>query len=50
MSHPLDLEAANDRCAEVMGMLGVVMNAMITAGCLFFVWCAWAMTKRDVLH
>ena len=35
---------------QVMGMQGAVMNAVITAGCLFFVWYAWAMTQRGVLR
>jgi hypothetical protein len=35
---------------EVMGQQGVVMNAVITAGAIFFVWYAWRMTKRGVLR
>ncbi|MGE3866562.1 MAG: hypothetical protein AB7G04_06570 [Hyphomonadaceae bacterium] len=36
--------------AEVMGSQGAIMSAIITVACLFFVWYAWAMTKRGVLR
>lgn len=36
--------------AEVMGAQSLLMTAIITAGCLFFVWYAWAMAKSGVLQ
>lgn len=36
--------------AEVTGQMMMVMNAAILAGCLFFTWYAWTMTKRGVLR
>lgn len=36
--------------AKAMGAQGMVMNAIITAACVFFVWYAWAMTKRGLLR
>lgn len=36
--------------AKVMGQQGSIMNVVILAGCLFFVWYAWVMTKRGVLR
>lgn len=38
--------------AEVMGdtVNMAMMNAVIAAGCVFFIWYAWAMTKRGVLR
>lgn len=35
---------------EVMGQTVMIMNGVILAGCLFFVWYAWTMTKRGVLR
>jgi hypothetical protein len=35
---------------QVMGQQGMIMNAVITAGCLFFVWYSWMMTKRGLLR
>jgi hypothetical protein len=34
----------------MMGEQGVVMYAVITTACVFFVWYAWAMSKRGVLR
>lgn len=34
----------------LLGPQALVMNAIITAGCLFFVWYAWAMSKKGVLR
>ena len=36
--------------AQAMGEMGGVMNVVITAGCLFFIWYAWLMTKRGLLR
>lgn len=36
--------------AEVTGQTMMLMNAAILAGCLFFTWYAWTMTKRGVLR
>lgn len=35
---------------EIMGAQGMVMNVVITAACVFFVWYSWAMMKRGVLR
>jgi hypothetical protein len=35
---------------EIMGQQGMMMNAIVLAGCIFFVWYAWLMTKRGVLR
>jgi len=35
---------------EVMGQHRAIMNAVVFAGCIFFVWYAWLMTKRGVLR
>lgn len=35
---------------EAMGASGLVMNLVILAGCLFFVWYAWSMRKAGVLR
>jgi hypothetical protein len=35
---------------EIMGAQSAIMSAVITAGCVFFIWYAWAMTKRGVLR
>jgi hypothetical protein len=35
--------------AEINGTLGMIMSAVITAGCLFFIWYSWAMTRSGVL-
>jgi hypothetical protein len=34
----------------LMGTMGMVMNAVILAGCLFFVWYAWRSVKTGVLR
>lgn len=34
----------------VMGQQGMIFNAVILAGCVFFTWYAWTMTKRGVLR
>jgi hypothetical protein len=36
--------------AEVMGQQGAIMNAVILAGAVFFIWYARRMTKRGVLR
>ena len=36
--------------AEVMGQQMMIMNVVILAGCLFFVWYSRLMTKRGVLR
>lgn len=36
--------------SDVMGQQGAIMNAVIFAGCVFFIWYAWMMTKRGVLR
>jgi hypothetical protein len=35
---------------RVMGMQGAIMNLVITAGCVFFLWYAFAMTRRGLLR
>lgn len=35
---------------EVMGSTGVIMNSVITLGCVAFVWYARTMTKKGVLR
>jgi len=35
---------------KVLGQQGVIFNLIILAGCLFFVWYSWLMTKRGVLR
>ena len=35
---------------KVMGQQGMIFNLIILAGCVFFAWYAWAMTKRGVLR
>lgn len=39
--------AASPGAAEAMGL---AMPLVIVAGCLFFIWYAWTMTKRGVLR
>jgi hypothetical protein len=34
--------------AELMGVQGTVMNAVITIAAILFLWYAWGMDKRDV--
>ncbi|WP_374471942.1 hypothetical protein [Phenylobacterium sp.] len=36
--------------AAVMGQMAMTMNLVIFAGCVFFAWYAWAMTKRGLLR
>jgi hypothetical protein len=36
--------------AQVMGQMAMIMNLVILAGCVFFAWYAWAMTKRGLLR
>jgi len=36
--------------AKVLGQQASIMNVVILTGFLFFVWHAWAMTKRGVLR
>ena len=35
---------------KVMGQQGMIFNLIILAGCLFFTWYSWTMTKRGVLR
>jgi hypothetical protein len=35
---------------EVVGSQGTIMNVVITAGCIFFIWYARVMTARRVLR
>jgi hypothetical protein len=35
---------------EVVGSQGTIMNVVIAAGCIFFIWYARAMTARGVLR
>ena len=35
---------------EVMGAQGLIMNAVITAAAVFFLWFSWRMAKRGVLR
>ena len=36
--------------AELMGQQGMIMNAVVFAGCVFFIWYARLMAKRGVLR
>jgi hypothetical protein len=36
--------------AEIMPAQAPIMNAIILAGCLFFIWYAWFATKRGILR
>jgi hypothetical protein len=36
--------------AALSGITGMIMNVVITAGCLFFIWYARLMTQRRVLR
>jgi hypothetical protein len=35
---------------KAMGQQGMIFNVVILAGCLFFTWYSWKMTKRGVLR
>lgn len=35
---------------ELYGQTGLIMNGVILAGCLFFLWCAWFASKRGLLR
>lgn len=36
--------------SEIMGETAWIMNAVIGAGCVFFIWYAWFATKRGILR
>lgn len=36
--------------AKTLGTQGLVMNAVITAGAIFFLWYSWRMAKRGLLR
>ena len=35
---------------EILGTQGMIMSAIIAAGCVFFAWYAWTMSKAGVLR
>jgi hypothetical protein len=36
--------------ARVMGQMGMIMNLVVTAGAVFFLWYAWTMRRRGALR